>query len=172
MKGFVSNWVRHWLRKILRWSAQVFVVEQEHYQLARLRECLGVGTKEFFAQWPVTVSGNVRVGNRVSMAAYVHIWGEGGVFIGDEVMIGSHTAIVSNTHDPHVDRMWNVQVLAPVRIEDNVWIGCHCIILPGVTIGTGSIIGAGSVVTRDVPPYHIAYGVPARAKPREVKQIS
>ena len=50
----------------------------------------------------------------------------------------------------------------PVTIEDNVWIGCHVVVLKGVTIGTGSLIAAGSVVTKDVPPYSIAGGIPAK----------
>jgi acetyltransferase-like isoleucine patch superfamily enzyme len=50
----------------------------------------------------------------------------------------------------------------PVIIEDNVWIGCRCIVLKGVTIGAGAIVAAGSVVTKDVPPYSIIGGVPAK----------
>jgi galactoside O-acetyltransferase len=51
---------------------------------------------------------------------------------------------------------------APVVIEDEVWIGSHVVILPGVRIGQGAVIGAGSVVSRSIPPNAIAYGVPAR----------
>ncbi|MCA9936785.1 MAG: hypothetical protein KC415_22775 [Anaerolineales bacterium] len=51
---------------------------------------------------------------------------------------------------------------APIVIEDDVWIGFQAVILPGVTVGKGSIIGAGAVVTKDVPPYSIMGGVPAR----------
>ena len=51
-----------------------------------------------------------------------------------------------------------------VVIEDDVWLGANVIILDGVTVGTGSVIGAGSVVTKDIPPYSIAVGVPAKVK--------
>jgi maltose O-acetyltransferase len=51
---------------------------------------------------------------------------------------------------------------APIKIEDDVWVGFQAIILPGVTIGRGSIVGAGAVVTKDVPPYTVVVGVPAR----------
>ncbi len=50
----------------------------------------------------------------------------------------------------------------PVIIEDNVWIGCRCIILKGVRIGTGAIIAAGAVVTKDIPPHTVSGGVPAK----------
>lgn len=49
-----------------------------------------------------------------------------------------------------------------IRIEDDSWIGANVVILPGVTIGRGSTIGAGSIVSRDVPPYSVAVGIPAR----------
>jgi acetyltransferase-like isoleucine patch superfamily enzyme len=51
---------------------------------------------------------------------------------------------------------------AQVRIEDGVWIGCRAIVLKGVTIGRGAVIGAGAIVTRDIPPYSVAVGQPAR----------
>jgi acetyltransferase-like isoleucine patch superfamily enzyme len=57
-----------------------------------------------------------------------------------------------------------------VVIEDDVWLGYNVIVLPGVTIGKGSVIGAGSVVSKDIPPYSIAIGNPARViKKREIK---
>ena len=58
--------------------------------------------------------------------------------------------------------MFNTVVLGSVTVEDDVWIGSNCVILPGVTIGCGSVIGAGAVVTKDIPPYSIAVGVPAK----------
>lgn len=50
----------------------------------------------------------------------------------------------------------------PIRIEDDSWIGANAVILPGVTIGRGSTIGAGAIVSRDIPPYSVAVGIPAR----------
>ena len=57
---------------------------------------------------------------------------------------------------------WNGQVKAPVVIEDDVWLGTHVVVLPGVTIGKGAIIGASSVVTKDIPAYEVWAGVPAK----------
>ena len=63
--------------------------------------------------------------------------------------------------------------LAPVIIEDDVWIGARAIILPGVIIGKGSVIGAGAVVAKSIPPYSVAVGNPARVvKTRTDKENS
>lgn len=59
-------------------------------------------------------------------------------------------------------RLQGYQEYPPVYIDDDVWIGARVIILPGITIGKGSILGAGSVVTKDVPPFSIVAGNPAR----------
>ena len=90
----------------------------------------------------------------------------GTVTIGNNVMMGPDCMIFSSNH--RFDRLdipmccqGNSEEM-PVVIEDDVWIGARVIILPGVQIGTGSIIGAGSVVTNDVEPYSIVAGNPAR----------
>jgi len=112
----------------------------------------------------------IEIGDDVSIAAYVHIWGAGNVRIGNRVMIGSHSAITSVTHDHSVDPMRDSVVLGSVIIEDDVWVGAHAVILPGVTIRSCAVVGAGSVVTHDVPARAIVAGVPARvARMRDVK---
>lgn len=115
-------------------------------------------------QEPITIEGAecVSLGTDVSFAAYVHIWGSGGVTIGNRVMIGTHTSITSLTHDYTKKEMYKSLVKRPVIIHDDVWIGSNCVILPGIEIGEGSVIGAGSVVTRHVEPYSIVVGNPAR----------
>jgi len=102
------------------------------------------------------------IGDNTSVAPYVHIWCGGRVIIGANCMIGSHTAISSLTHDYRQPRMNETMVARPVTIGDEVWIGSHAVIMPGVTLGNGCVVGAGSVVTHDVPPYAIVHGVPAR----------
>jgi maltose O-acetyltransferase len=86
--------------------------------------------------------------------------------VGRDVMMGPDVIIVGENHRfADRDRPMRVQgyeEYPPVRIEDDVWIGARAIILPGLTIGKGSIIGAGAVITKDVPPYAICGGNPAR----------
>lgn len=85
------------------------------------------------------------------------------VYIGDHVMIAPNVVITATGHPIHPDvRRDGRQFSLPVHIEDDVWIGAGAIILPGVTIGRNSVIGAGSVVTRDIPPNVVAVGTPCR----------
>jgi maltose O-acetyltransferase len=114
-------------------------------------------------QWPVVVNGadHLHVGARVSINAFVHIWAQGGVTIGESTLIASHVAITSLTHGKDTDRFADSLVGKPIEIGRNVWIGSHAIILPGVRIGDGAIIGAGAVVTRDVEAGDVVAGVPA-----------
>ena len=90
----------------------------------------------------------------------------GPVTIGNDVMMGQDVIIYTTRHnDDSVEvpmRVQGMKDISPVIIEDDVWIGGRVIILPGVTIGRGSIIGAGAVVSRSIPPYSVAVGVPAK----------
>lgn len=98
----------------------------------------------------------------------------GPVTIGKDVMMGPECIIHTHRHrDDSIDipmRLQGKAEVRPVTIEDDVWLGSRVIILPGVTIGKGCIIGAGAVVTKDIPAYSVAAGVPAKViKTRENK---
>lgn len=86
--------------------------------------------------------------------------------IGDFVMIAPHVAILSATHNtancsiPMI--LQGATPNTPPIIENDVWIGRNAVIMPGVRIGTGSIVGAGAIVTKNVAPYTVVGGVPAR----------
>jgi maltose O-acetyltransferase len=85
--------------------------------------------------------------------------------IGSNVPIASGVRMITRKHGladvvrPMAEKGYNN---APIVIEDDVWIGFNAVILPGVTIGESSIVGAGAVVTKDIAPYSIVGGVPAR----------
>jgi len=86
--------------------------------------------------------------------------------IGEKVMIGPHCYLSDSEHsyqgkEPVSETPMNTGSL---HIEDEVWIGSHVVILSNVRIGKGAVIGAGSVVTKDIPPYSIAYGSPAKVQ--------
>jgi maltose O-acetyltransferase len=86
--------------------------------------------------------------------------------VGRDVMMGPYVIVIGDDHrfdNVHIPMRLQGRVAhPPVRIEDDVWIGARAILLPGVRIGTGAIIGAGAVVTKDVPAYAISAGNPAR----------
>lgn len=134
----------------------------EASQEKQLKLALGSCGVNVGIQLPVcfTQPDKIHVGNDVSFAAYVHIWGAGGLTIGNRVMIGSHSAITTVTHDYNAEAMWNTIVTKPILIEDDVWIGTHVVVLPGITIGRGAVIAAGCIVTKDVPAGAIVAGVP------------
>lgn len=83
--------------------------------------------------------------------------------IGDDVMIAPGVTLTTTGHPIHPDLRTDFRRFSePITIEDRVWIGSNAVVLPGVRIGYGSVIGAGSVVTRDVPPMSVAFGTPCR----------
>ncbi len=86
--------------------------------------------------------------------------------VGDNVMIGPELLVLTTTHhyDDGSGHVWErgAEGFAPVKVGDGAWIGARVTLLPGVTLGRWCVIGAGAVVTRDIPDYGVAVGVPAR----------
>ncbi len=110
--------------------------------------------------------GRITIGNHVQVSRNCYINGAGGVEIGDDSMLGPNTVIVSVNHlHDRIDLPIRKQGVAKAKvvIENDVWLGANTSIMPGVTIGKGSVIGAGAVVTKDIPAFTLAVGIPARA---------
>lgn len=112
----------------------------------------------------------INIGANVQINDYVHIAGIQDITIEDHVLIASRVFISDHNHgdfsgraDPSVILPPILRPLSskPVKIEESVWIGEGVCILPGTTIGRNSIIGAGAVVTKDIPPWSLAVGNPA-----------
>ena len=128
---------------------------------------LGYNCK-IYAQDPEKGS-QVEIGRSVSLNNDVTINADfgGKIFIGDNVLVGPGVIIraanhvFSNIEIPIKDQGHDA---APIHIEDDVWLGAGVIVVPGVRIGNGAVIGAGSVVVKDVEPYAIAVGIPATVK--------
>lgn len=105
----------------------------------------------------------ISVGDRFVGNFNLTILDEAPVTIGDRVFIGPDVGIYTVTHALLPDqRSAGIMRARPVRIDDDVWIGGHATILPGVRIGRGAVIGAGSVVVHDIPPGMLAVGNPCR----------
>ena len=103
---------------------------------------------------------NIEIGDNTVINREVYLDGRAGIKIGNRVNISHQVAIQTLTHDPQCP-YFNCEV-KPVVIEDYAWLGTRALIMPGVTIGKGAVIGAGAVVSKDIPPYAIAVGNPAR----------
>lgn len=114
----------------------------------------------------VRIKGRVEIGEGSSIAQNCSISGENvGVFIGNNVMIAPNVVIVAFNHgytDLNKPMVKQPNIEARVIIEDNVWISANCTIGKGVKIGEGSIIASNSFVNRDIPPFSIVGGVPAK----------
>jgi len=96
---------------------------------------------------------------------YSVLYGNGGITIEKDVHIAAHTILVAFEHD--YSKLGTIAFSLDmkglgIKIEKSVWIGANVVILDGVTIGEGSVVGAGAVVTESIPPFSIAVGVPAK----------
>lgn len=107
----------------------------------------------------------ISIGKNCFIGEYNIIRGQGGVRIGNDVYTGPMVQIVAVNHvysDPDQPIREQGITAQGIVIEDDVWLGANVTVVDGVTIGRGSIIGAGAVVTSDIPPYSIAVGTPAK----------
>jgi acetyltransferase-like isoleucine patch superfamily enzyme len=104
------------------------------------------------------------VGDNSNIGAYCYIGCAGLIHVGSNVMMSPRVSLYAENHNfSDANRPMKEQGVArePIVIEDDCWIASHAVVLAGVTIGRGSIVAAGSVVTKDVPPYSIVAGSPA-----------
>jgi acetyltransferase-like isoleucine patch superfamily enzyme len=108
----------------------------------------------------IRIANNVHIGSHNIIGARKSIVLEDNVLIGPHVMIGDHTHHYENVEIPV--KQQEATEGRPIRVEQDSWIGANVFILPNVTIGRHSVIGANSVVNRDIPPYSVAVGAPAR----------
>ncbi|MFL1378486.1 sugar O-acetyltransferase [Nocardiopsis protaetiae] len=104
---------------------------------------------------------NVHIGDDFFGNANISFVDDVEIRIGDGVMIAPNVTLATTGHPVHPERRVDLARFSePIVIEDRVWIGANAVVLPGVRIGHGSVIGAGSVVSRDVPAMVVAVGVP------------
>ncbi|MCH6266405.1 sugar O-acetyltransferase [Neobacillus citreus] len=104
---------------------------------------------------------NITVGKNVFINSGCRFQDQGGITIGDGVLIGHNVVLATLNHDIDPKKRSTLQP-APIVIGNNVWVGANATVVPGVTIGDGTIIAAGAVVTKDVPENVIVGGVPAK----------
>ena len=101
----------------------------------------------------------MKIGNNVFINSNLLAMARGGITIEDDVQIAGNVSLLTNNHDPY-DRM--ILPCKPILIKKGAWIGANVVILRGISIGKHAIVGAGSVVTKDVPDYAVVVGNPAK----------
>lgn len=104
---------------------------------------------------------NISIGKKVFINSGCCFQDQGGIEIGDNVLIGQQVVLATLNHYLQPDKRANM-LPSPIKIGNDVWIGAHATILPGITIGDGAVIAAGAVVTKDVPKNTVVAGVPAK----------
>ncbi len=132
---------------------------------AAIREILGGAGENCVVEQPFfcTYGYNTTVGDNFFLNVNGKLMDSGKITIGNNVFIAPNVSIITEEHAMDVkQRAEGLEYTHPVTIGDNVWICTGAIILPGVTIGSNSVIGAGSVVTKDIPPDSLAVGNPCK----------
>lgn len=125
------------------------------------KNCLFKRQAKFYAPW------NFKCGNAVCIGPRVEIYNKAVVEIGNNVVISQDAWLCTASHDISSSQM--ALKVRPIKIRDNVWIAARAAILPGVTIGDGAVVGACAVVVKDVLPWIVVGGNPARGiKKREL----
>ena len=139
-----------------------------YHEPARVRELLaeltGRPVDESVTVFPPFSSDfgkNIRLGKRVFINSGCRFQDQGGIVIGDDCLIGHNAVLATLNHDLDPSRRADMHP-APIVIGTNVWLGANVTVLPGVTIGDNAVVGAASVVTKDVPADSVVVGSPAR----------
>ena len=119
---------------------------------------IGVGTN--IAPHCFITGAQISIGNHSMINRFCFLDGRGGLEIGHNVNISHFTLIQTLSHDHQSPKFEDTA--KSVKIGDHAWLGARCLVLPGVTIGEGAVVGAGAVVSKDVPPFSVVAGVPAK----------
>ncbi|MBW8733024.1 MAG: sugar O-acetyltransferase [Asticcacaulis sp.] len=132
---------------------------------ALFSELIGKKVDDSFLLIPpfYTAGGSdITVGRNVFINQNCTFYDLGGLDIGDDVMIGPNVSLITTGHPVEPEQRRAAVIARPIVIERNVWIAAGATIIGGVTVGENSVVAAGSVVTRDVPPNRLVGGNPAR----------
>jgi len=135
-------------------------LSEEYFSLMRELFYNQIGENSIvYNQLTVVCPKNVKIGKNVTVMNGALMMSAGGITLEDNVLIAANVQLISNNHDPY-DRY--VITCKPILIKEGAWVGAGATILPGVTVGKHAIIGANSVVSKDIPDYAVAVGCPAK----------
>lgn len=161
------NLRRWWVtRRLGRMGAEVYV--EPNVKFLRHPERIELGShvilKEGARLCPTNPAAHIVVGDWTTIGYHTFIFASHQISIGPNCLIAPFCYLVDNDHGHARGQLIRTQAMTaiPIIIDEDVWLGRGVTVLLGVHIGVGAIIGAGSVVTRDVPPYAVAAGNPAK----------
>lgn len=161
----VHEMMHQFSQDALRITAEINGAYHTPEELRKLMsELTGEDIDETFGLFPpfsTDCGKNIHIGKHVFINAGCRFQDQGGIFLQDGVLIG-HNVVLATLNHAMQSKCRCDMIPASIRIGKNVWIGSNATILPGVTIGDNSIIGAGAVVTKDIPANVVAAGVPAK----------
>ncbi|WP_298020442.1 sugar O-acetyltransferase [uncultured Dysosmobacter sp.] len=148
--------------------------EYDEGRLPIIRDFIGAIGGKYYFQGPIQFNYGTHtfIGENFFANFNLTVMDDARIFIGDNVMFGPNVSLMATNHpllpeertamrypDGHISMS---EYAEDIHIESNVWIAANSVVLGGVTIGEGAVIGAGSVVTKDIPAGYLAYGVPCR----------
>lgn len=152
-------------QEALRLTAEINGSYHTPEELRRLfSQLIGAPVDETFGLFPpfyTDCGKNIHIGSHVFINMGCKFQDQGGIFIGDGALIG-HNVVLATLNHAMSPKDRGSMIPSPIHIGNHVWIGSNATILPGVTIGDGAIVAAGTVVTKDVPENTIVGGVPAK----------
>lgn len=158
-KPFSYNWYKLWAKRLVNIFSLLGILGRA-WKLSRKGSKIG---------YLSVIGRNIELNGKASLLSMgrecvigsdVHLALHDEIRLGDYVVINANCILLTASHDIE-SPVWK-QVHAPIIVEDFAWIATNSIILPGVTIGYAAVVGAGAVVTKDVPAYHVVGGNPAR----------
>lgn len=140
--------------------------DEREKRIELLKDLFGTCDNDIFIKPPFycDFGFNIHVGRKFFANFQCIFLDEAPIRIGDNCLMGPNTCLYTVTHpvEPELRGDTNIVYAKPITIGDNVWFGGNCVVLPGVTIGNHVVVGAGSVVTKDVPDYAVVAGNPAK----------
>lgn len=167
-------------KKVTSYGRVIFYKSVRIYNLQNDRNKIRIGNQtQIYGELHLFgYGGEIEIGERCFIGEYTKIWSGNNITIGNDVLISDNVHIVdTNSHEMnhqerafgylriinegHSNKKVNINT-APIKIGNYAWINFNSIILKGVTIGEGAIVAAGSVVTKDVPPFALVGGNPAK----------
>lgn len=164
IKGKISYLLYHAVFRHMPLSNAKPNIGQKGIRRALVRNYIDYMGKNVNIEKNALIPPGITIGNNLGIGMGCRLYSH--VTIGDNVMMGPYCFFCTKNHDfsrtdiPMIEQGY--QSIEPIIIDDDVWFGQGVIVLPGIKIGKGSIIGAGAVVTKDVPPYAIVGGNPAK----------